>query len=148
MAQQLGCGDWLGIGGRDLDLLQVRVNVILKIKLTFVSQLHNCRRGKKFADGSNAKDGALRGNGFGPFQIDKSVPFGEEDGSVLHKDEDCPGNVLFLHFLGEEFVEELFQLFGVSRAMAPGRILFVASQRKGDTAQDESDTNAYPPVPK
>src|ERR1043165_8722857 len=119
MAQQLGRGDRLRIGCRHLDLFQVTVNVRPKIKLTSVSQLHNCRRGKKFADRSNAKDGALWGDGFGPFQIDKSVPFREEDGSVLHKHEGCPRNVLLLHFLGEEFIEELFQLFGVSRAMAP-----------------------------
>ncbi len=102
MGQQIGDGDWLGMGIWQLKVIEIVVDVLIQVEPSLFDQLHDRRGGEKLGDGTNSEEGLLRDNGPLVFKVGEAISLGEKDLALFHQHENRAWDVQRLHLFGKE----------------------------------------------
>ncbi len=146
-----------GIGVRDGDVRQVRVDVGIEVDLSLLHELHHGRPGEEFRGRSDAEECCIRHNGRPVREIVISVSFSDDKPAVLHDCDGRPGNVVLGKGCRHDLIEECLHLDGVRGAVCrrhgtPGdlrRILdsdchgIILQGGRGSSEDEEADTDEH-----
>src|SRR5215207_173431 len=119
-------GDRLGIGVRDLEVLEVGVDVGVQVQLVLFDELHHGSGGEHLADRAYTEERLVGDDGRMLLQVSVAVALGEEQLAVLDNRDRSPRDMITLQLRAHDAIEEVFQFLGVDefaglRLIWPGR---------------------------
>ena len=91
MRQQMGQGDRLGIGGRDVKRFEVGIDIGMQVHLALLGELHHSCPGEELTHRANAEEGCIGADQLAVLPIGITIALGEEQPTILHDGDGRPG---------------------------------------------------------